>query len=249
MTRDLDLLNAWRSILPASVQLEAGPQTEGPGWLTAREIESVGGVSAQRLSEFASGRTYAKRALAKFDLMQCEIPAMQNRIPEWPAGFVGCITHAGWREDGHVAAAVARSFEVNALGIDVECMESFDPLAAVFVMAPTERRQLMKLPARFRAAEACAIWCAKEASIKAARRNIDPITIEIQRDSGCDGFLAILHNGLDGENGGLVAWRGRTARAHGLVLAAVVRKHYAGTPSSIRRHTSDVEGGTSRCSA
>lgn len=75
-------------------------------------------VEARR-REFLTGRSCARRALARFGVPAIPILAGPNREPLWPSGFVGSITHCS----GYRAAAVARQQEVLAVGIDAELHE------------------------------------------------------------------------------------------------------------------------------
>ncbi len=77
-------------------------------------------ASETRKLQFLSGRSCARRALARFGLENVPIPRKKNsREPLWPAGILGSITHAGdW-----AAAAVARCEDAAGIGIDLEQLD------------------------------------------------------------------------------------------------------------------------------
>src|SRR5438270_2267968 len=87
----------------------------GPG-----EQLLVRGVDKRR-SEFTAGRLLARRAFGCFGLEHAELLADPDGVPQWPAGSVGCITHAG----GRVAVAVAPRESAEGVGIDMETVARF----------------------------------------------------------------------------------------------------------------------------
>ncbi len=88
----------WGELLPEEAAL-----------LTRRMVPS-------RQLELVAGRTCARAALAALGFPAEAILRGPQREPLWPAGISGSITHTG----GYCAAAVARTEECAALGIDVE---------------------------------------------------------------------------------------------------------------------------------
>ncbi|MBI4237781.1 MAG: 4'-phosphopantetheinyl transferase superfamily protein [Deltaproteobacteria bacterium] len=72
-----------------------------------------------RRCEFLAGRYCAQQALQQIVSPPIPwIPAGHDRSPRWPDGIVGSITHT----TDYVAAAVARSDRIGALGIDSESL-------------------------------------------------------------------------------------------------------------------------------
>lgn len=76
----------------------------------------------KRRAEFAGARWCARDALRRLGVPPGPIPRGPHGAPVWPAGVVGSLTH---RAD-YCAAAVARTGDVRAIGIDAEPNE---PLA------------------------------------------------------------------------------------------------------------------------
>ena len=126
------------------------------------------------------------------------------------------------RVDGHVAAAVARTENVCALGIDIECEAGLHPRLWDYVLTRRERERIFTLPPHMRTIEAQAIWCAKEAVSKAAQRPIEPTEVDIGRHPSGDGFVASWRPKRP-VMGPAEFWHGRTTRSQGYILAAVAR--------------------------
>ena len=213
-------LEAWRDILPPSVSVSAGALLEPAIPLTARELVSVGRVGAERMRELESGRVYAKRALAMMGVKDVDLPIARDRSPLWPTGIVGSLTHLTGRGVWQFAAAVARTTDISAIGIDIERETGLRPHLWNYVLTQHELTRVLALPLHLRATEAQVAWCAKEALIKAVRKRIEPTDVDIERDPSGSDFVAIWR--VPGpEKRPVEIWRGRIARSQGLILAAV----------------------------
>lgn len=106
------------SLLPraAAVAEMIGDPT---GVLLPAEEAGLGRVGEKRRRDFTCGRECARRALHKLGLEPVPILTGPDRQPLWPSAICGSITHA----TGYCAAAVARTTEISALGIDAECRQ------------------------------------------------------------------------------------------------------------------------------
>jgi 4'-phosphopantetheinyl transferase EntD len=207
-------LETWKSLLPPGIEVCAGEFSTDVLPLTSRELASVGAISADRKHELQNGRTQAKHALAMFDLHVVDLPIGSDRLPVWPAGFIGSITHTRKHSEGYCAAAVARSEEFLALGIDAEYAVGLDPLDWPTVLTAKELSEISKLPANERQGEAMRRWCVKEATAKAARCPLEPLVIETEKSEA--GRYGLTH-----KSGSPQGWHARTAHWGGLVFAAV----------------------------
>ncbi|HMG42357.1 MAG TPA: 4'-phosphopantetheinyl transferase superfamily protein [Acidimicrobiales bacterium] len=98
----------------------------------------------ERRREFATGRLCARRALARLGLPPGAILAGPAGQPLWPDGIVGSITHCA----GYRAAAVARSGDVGALGIDAEPHAPLPDGVLDTVASDDERAHLHRLAGR-----------------------------------------------------------------------------------------------------
>jgi enterobactin synthetase component D len=78
---------------------------------------SIENASLKRKIEFAAGRYCGIKALEKAGLNSLtSIPFDKNRIPLWPEGFLGSITHS----HGKALAQVSMDKWIKGLGIDLE---------------------------------------------------------------------------------------------------------------------------------
>jgi 4'-phosphopantetheinyl transferase EntD len=208
--------DAWGSLLPAGVQIQAGKLSADVIQLTRAELASMGEMGAERKREFENGRTYAKRALAAFGAQHVELPIGCDRAPLWPKGFVGSITHVRKGFDGYCAVAVARSDDYSAIGIDVEYATGLAPAVWSTVLTAAELEQIYGLPAPERESDVIRRWCVKEATVKASRLNSHPLCFETKRcQDNHDRFLLVHVSGAP------LPWEARTAFLNGLILAAV----------------------------
>ncbi|MFI7663105.1 4'-phosphopantetheinyl transferase [Micromonospora parva] len=80
------------------------------------EEEAVAGAVESRRREFATVRACARKVLAELGGPPAPILPGPRGSPQWPAGFVGSMTHC----DGYRAAALARAGDVLTIGVDAE---------------------------------------------------------------------------------------------------------------------------------
>jgi 4'-phosphopantetheinyl transferase EntD len=98
---------ACREVLYADRQApELRPEEQGH---VARAVE-------RRRAEFAWGRHLARRALYSLGGPTPALPPRKDRVPHWPEGFTGSITHT----HGYCGVAVARIQSCRGIGVDVE---------------------------------------------------------------------------------------------------------------------------------
>ncbi|CED90891.1 4'-phosphopantetheinyl transferase protein [Actinomyces succiniciruminis] len=113
--------------------------------LLPAERAHIAGASPRRRAEFTTVRHLAGRALAGLAL---ERPAMvpgPMGEPAWPDGVVGSLTHCR----GYRAAAVARTSQVAALGIDAEPNRSLAGGVLARIASPAERENVCELVEAF----------------------------------------------------------------------------------------------------
>ena len=84
--------------------------------LRPEERAGLGRAVEKRRREFAAGRACARRALARLEIADAVLPIGPDRLPAWPAGIVGSITHCA----GYCGVAVARRGSILCLGLDAE---------------------------------------------------------------------------------------------------------------------------------
>jgi 4'-phosphopantetheinyl transferase EntD len=194
-------------LLPAAARWAAGPVAPIGGELFAEEADAVAGAVPARRAEFAAGRVRAREAMAALGVAPVALPVGARRMPVWPRGVVGSITHCA----GLAAAAVAWADDLLALGIDAEPAAPLEPDVLAVVTTPAEREALDGELA------GTVVFCAKEAFYKCW--------------SALDGAVLEFHDvevGFDGPSFAAVPaggrrWPGRWAVRGGFVLAAAFR--------------------------
>jgi 4'-phosphopantetheinyl transferase EntD len=125
--------------------------------LLPEEAEAIGPLVESRRASGAA-RMVTGPLLAELGHAATALPKQASGAPAWPAGIVGSLAH-----DTRVAvAAVAKSHDFAALGIDVEPAEDLAPDLLDLVTTPAERVKLADDPFRGKL-----LFAAKEAVYKA----------------------------------------------------------------------------------
>jgi 4'-phosphopantetheinyl transferase EntD len=110
----------------------------GSGELMPEEAACIRRAVAKRRREFTAGRLCAREALASLGIHDFPLVVGEARVPVWPPGVVGSISHC----KGFCGVAVARQGEVVGLGLDVERAEPIEPELLVRICTPRERERL-----------------------------------------------------------------------------------------------------------
>ena len=187
----------WRQLLPAGVEVGAGAIVVAlpPSAFSSPSSSDLG---SDRITEFYSGRVYAREALALFGVHSADLAVGSDRRPIWPAGYIGSITHTRKSSRGFCAAAVARAEEWSAIGIDAEYAGGIAPAAWPAILTQSELTQIKSLPPNEREPEVTRRWCVKEAAVKAAHLPLDPLALETSEyESDCyilSGIMTRLDN-------------------------------------------------------
>ncbi|AYG84624.1 4'-phosphopantetheinyl transferase Npt [Streptomyces hundungensis] len=200
------------------------------GPLFAGERALCAGCGPRREGEFATGRWCAHRALARLGVVPVEVGRGARGEPLWPPGILGSISHC----TGFRAAAVCRSRDALALGIDVE---SDAPLPARVRSRLIRAEEAVRV--RLEPAGERLLFSAKEAVYKACSAlgedagapPLAGIRIEVApRDHGpgAGGRFAARVPEATGLTGlGRPVFEGRWHHSHGLVVTScvIVRGH------------------------
>lgn len=149
---------------PRVAVAEMDPRAAAPcAGLFPDEAALVERAVLSRRQQFTAGRLLARAALQR--LGQAAAPLLNDaqRVPIWPRGVVGTITHT------HVwcAAAVARQDQIAGLGADVELSTPLELGLWDRICRPEERSFLQAQPEPSRGLLAKAIFSAKESIYKA----------------------------------------------------------------------------------
>lgn len=131
--------------------------------LNSEERCAVAHAHPQRKAEYATGRALARRLLQKLGADSGPLLSGPDRMPAWPRGFVGSISHSS----GLCAVAVARADTITALGIDIESADPLEPELWPLVGTSDELNCLIEtLNTTDRGIAAKALFSAKEAGFK-----------------------------------------------------------------------------------
>ena len=149
----------------------------------------------KRKREFTAGRTCARGALAGLGMAGGSILAGRRGQPLWPPGVLGSITHTDW----YCGAAVARTADFAALGIDAELHTPLDDATVNLICTEREKNWCGQggHPGIHRAK---LLFCVKEGLFKAAYPllGVDPghLNVEVTVDLNARSFrLAAVRNG------------------------------------------------------
>jgi 4'-phosphopantetheinyl transferase EntD len=149
---------------PRVVVAEMDPRQAAPGvGLFAEEATLVDKAVLTRRQQFTAGRLLARQAWSRLGQAPVALLNDAQRVPIWPHGIVGTITHT------HVwcAAAVARQADVAGLGADVELATPLELALWERICRPEERAFLHALPEPLPGVLAKAVFSAKESIYKA----------------------------------------------------------------------------------
>jgi 4'-phosphopantetheinyl transferase EntD len=154
----------------AAAFVERHQPPDGPLPLRPEEQDALGGASSpRRRAQFALGRACARDALLRLGARaDVAIGRETGRLPRWPAGYVGSITHSHDR----AAAAVALADAFRSLGVDLERTRRPSDALLARVTRPAERETLRALPASELPLAFTALFAAKESLYKA----VNPLT-------------------------------------------------------------------------
>jgi 4'-phosphopantetheinyl transferase EntD len=125
-------------LLDADVRAAASTLVAGPDALLPEERACVARAVEKRRREFAQGRVLARRLLADLGAAGGPLLPDADRVPRWPAGIVGSISHT----DDLCVVAAAREGDVLGLGVDVEPEGPLGADLEARIATPTERAWL-----------------------------------------------------------------------------------------------------------
>lgn len=149
---------------PRVVVAEIDPRQVAPDvGLFAEEAIAIEKAVLTRRQQFTAGRKLARQAWQRLGVAPVALLSDAQRVPIWPRGIVGTITHT------HVwcAAAVARQADIAGLGADVELASPLELALWERICRPEERAFLHALPEPLPGLLAKAVFSAKESIYKA----------------------------------------------------------------------------------
>jgi 4'-phosphopantetheinyl transferase EntD len=213
-------------ILPAKIACAEAFADPPDAVLFPEEEALVAKAVDKRRREFTTARGCARTALACLGVAPAPILAGERGAPQWPAGFVGSITHCA----GYRAAAVARVRDVLTIGLDAEPDQVLPDGVLDAVSLPGERARLCQLAAA--APGTCwdrLLFSAKESVYKAwfplTRRWLGFEDADITVNPADGTFEARLLVAVPVVNGSpLAGFAGRWLAADGLILTAIAAR-------------------------
>ena len=203
---------ALAGLFPPGVAVAAVVIAENADIAYPDEAAAVARAVPSRQAEFAAGRAAARQALRLLGQPAAAIPAGPNRLPLWPAGISGSISHSA----GIAVAALRRGAP---LGLDVEPDEGLDPDLWPVICSPEE---LAALPILDRGHYVRRVFSAKEAAYKAQYSltrtliGFDAMTVRLSET----GFSARFCRPVGGFAAGQDI-HGRLLRSQGLIFTGV----------------------------
>jgi 4'-phosphopantetheinyl transferase EntD len=211
----------FRPLLPPTVLLaEMPPALADPALLHAEEQRRIERAVDKRRREFAAGRLLAHGLLDAVGAPRSPLLPDADRVPSWPSGVVGSITHC----QSLCAVAVAPAAQWSGLGLDVEPAAPMDATLLPMILRDAEFARIAALPAALRPLGGILVFSIKEAVYKAiypqCRVFLDFRQVELTFE-GEDAFVAdVLVAGAHPP--GHARIRGRFRVAEGHVASAVL---------------------------
>ena len=153
-------------LFPSDVEVRSGPISASWDGLTERERALVVCAIDSRRREFATGRTLAREGLRAFGGVEperLELLRDTDRVPIWPRGFVGSISH----KRDLCAVAVARYETYRGLGLDIEPARPIRPELQKTICTVPERAWLRDCSREEQGLRCRIVFSVKEAVYKA----------------------------------------------------------------------------------
>lgn len=212
---------------PRIVVREMDPRQASAGvGLFPEEAASIANAVLSRRQQYSAGRCLARAAWQQLGQGPVALLNDPQRVPIWPEGIVGTITHT----DVWCAVAVARRGDVAGLGADVERASPLELGLWDRICRPEERAFLRAQPAPRDALLAKAIFSAKESIYKAlypsVRVFLDFQAMQIALEPTSDAERWLWHATLQVPWGAFPAGQrfapGKLHLGHALITSAVV---------------------------
>jgi 4'-phosphopantetheinyl transferase EntD len=165
--------------------------------LFPEELAHVANAVPSRRAEFGTGRVAARRALAQMGIQPVPILSDAHRVPVWPEGIVGSITHSA----AYCAVVVHRNPPVRSVGIDAEILQPLPPEMWSLVLLPSERAWIHSFSDAAQDDLGLLFFSAKEAYYKCqfpfSRVTLEFAEVEVDVDTAANQFEArALREGL-----------------------------------------------------
>jgi 4'-phosphopantetheinyl transferase EntD len=193
--------------------------------LFPEEAELVRGAVHDRVAEFRAGRHCARVALGALGVSPAPLLRGADRAPEWPAGFVGSITHKRAPGAAFCGAAAASIENVRGVGLDAEFDAPLDPKVFARVLTASEASSVESLAPERRGITAKIVFSIKEAVYKCqyphSRQFLEFRDVEVELDEAGGRFTSTLRRDAGPFARGF-GFGGRFARRGGVIVSGAV---------------------------
>lgn len=203
-------------LFPDGVRTAADRISDRVDELLPDERPAIATAVPSRQFEFATGRVLARKLLAEFGAPDFALGRDDDRVPRWPDGFVGSISHSG----SLCVAAVARASAFAGIGLDLEPDEPVDSDIERVVCRDGEHDWVGAVTGDDRGRRRRIVFSVKEAVYKAfyprTREfwSFQDVTVSIDLERGR--YRAELP-----ESAGVATAEGRIHRQGGWILSAL----------------------------
>jgi 4'-phosphopantetheinyl transferase EntD len=181
------------------------------------EERTVRKAVERRRNEFRAGRRLAREALSKLGCPACSLPPDHDRLPQWPLGFLGTISHSG----NLCAVHVGRVCQLAGIGVDIERLHHMGSTLRALICRPDE----IECASMDYDVDTLLRFVAKEALYKACfpvtREFLTFHDVRIRFDSAHESFNAQLMRPSSSRVNGCRNARGGIAIVDGYVVASV----------------------------
>lgn len=207
------VLQWFQAHAPASTATAVGPPESVAPFHPAEEAAVARAVHVRR-DEFHTGRKLARTALKQLGCCPAPIPVDSDRVPVWPPGYLGSISHTR----NLCIAHMGHVHEMAAIGIDVEPNACLPDNLAQVICRPDELQARPEVDALVR-------FVAKEAFYKAyffaVREPLEFQEISVEIDNSSGAFCAAIVAADKPAFSGRRSFPGRYAALAGNIVAAV----------------------------
>lgn len=203
-------------LLPAEIRVAVAPIDNFVDELTSGERKSIQTAVRSRQYEFSTGRMLARRVLAGLGHPSFELLRDEDRVPVWPVGIIGSISHS---KNLCMAAAVGAGL-FQGVGLDVEPDEPVESDIERIVCRDAEKPWLDAGGEGERGRRCRIVFCVKEAVYKAFYPRLREFwsfqDVEVAIDLSDESFEAIVPRST-----GFERVNGRVIRREGWIVSGV----------------------------
>lgn len=134
------------AIFPDNVVVVFAAKADWDSSLHPAEAAAISQASPKRRREFAAGRSCSRIALAQLGIRGYPLLPQPDRVPNWPKGIVGSLSHC----NDACIAAVALSSNYLGVGVDIEAAGQLPENIRSMVCTPGEEEWMsLRAPPHF----------------------------------------------------------------------------------------------------